>query len=162
MAHRSTRPPQGDAGHRRDPLAMTPFERAWLLDRGDTAPVAREPLGGALKRVRRRPADPGAAIPIDAVAEALAVVDRDGAIVRVNAAFERLLGVTAATLEGAPLDRYVTAPPGGDATGPLAPPTPHPRRTAAYTRHDGETCPADVHVERLDICLLYTSDAADE
>ncbi len=150
MAHRSTRPPQGDAGHRRDPLAMTPFERAWLLDRGDTAPVAREPLAGALKRVRRRPADPGSAIPIDAVAEALAVVDRDGAIVRVNAAFERLLGVTAATLEGAPLDRYITAPPGGDTTGPLAPPTPHPRRTAAYTRHDGEACPADVHVERLD------------
>ncbi len=150
MAHRSTRPPQGDAGRRRDPLAMTPFERAWMLDRGDTAPVAREPFGGAPKRVRRRPADPGAAIPIDAVADALAVVDRDGAIVRVNAGFERLLGVTAATLEGAPLDRYIAAPPGGDTTGPLAPPTPHPRRTAAYTRHDGEVCPADVHVERLD------------
>ena len=150
MAHRSTRPPQGDAGRRRDPLAMTPFERAWMLDRGDTTPVAREPFGGAPKLVRRRPADPGAAIPIDAVADALAVVDRDGAIVRVNAGFERLLGVTAATLEGAPLDRYIAAPPGGDTTGPLAPPTPHPRRTAAYTRHDGEVCPADVHVERLD------------
>ncbi len=130
---------------------MTPFERAWLLDRGETAPAAREPLGGALSsRTRRRPADPGAAVPIDAVAEALAVVDRDGHIVRVNAAFERLLGVTAATLEGAPLDRYITAPEGSDATGPLAPPTPHPRRTAAYTRAGGETCPAEVHVERLD------------
>jgi len=128
---------------------MTPFERAWLMDRGDTAPSTREPLGGARPRLRRRPADPGAAVPIDAVAEALAVVDRDGAIVRVNAAFERLLGVTADPLEGAPLDRYVTAPP-ADATGPLAPPSPHPRRTASYTRPDGESCPADVHVERLD------------
>ena len=130
---------------------MTPFERAWLMDRGDTAPAARDALGGTLSpRVRRRPADPGAAVPIDAVAEALAVVDRDGNLVRVNAAFERLLGVAAVTLEGAPLDRYITAPLGSDATGPLAPPTPHPRRTASYTRQDGEVCPADVHVERLD------------
>jgi PAS domain S-box-containing protein len=130
---------------------MTPFERAWRLDRGDAAPAAREPLSRALSpRVRRRPADPGAAVPIDAVADALAVVDRDGHIVRVNAAFERLLGVTAATLDGAPLDRYITAPDAGDATGPLATPTPHQRRTATYTRAEGETCPADVHVERLD------------
>ena len=129
---------------------MTPFERAWLTDRGDTAPAVREPRGGARARLRRRPAEPGAAVPIDAVAEALAVVDRDGAIVRVNAAFERLLGITAVALEGAPLDRYVTAPPGLATVGPLAPPSPHPRRTASYTRRDGESCPADVHVERLD------------
>ena len=130
---------------------MTPFERVWLLDRGQAAPLERESLGGALRRARRQPAaEANAAVSIDAVAEALAIVDRDGGLVRVNAAFERLLGVPAATLEGAPLDRYVTAPPGQDVSGPLAPPSPHPRRTASYTRGDGESCPADVHVERLD------------
>ncbi len=150
MAHR-TRPPQGDAGDRRVPLAMTPFERAWLMDRGQAVPADQDALGGALKRIRRRStSEPALAVPIDAVAGALAVVDRDGCLVRVNAAFERLLGVPASTLEGAPLDRYITAPPGLDVSGPLAPPSPHPRRTTAYTRGDGESCPADVQVEPLD------------
>ena len=150
MAHR-TRPPFGVAGRRRDPLAMTPFERAWLLDRGETAQVVRDPLGEPMRRARRRPApDTSAAAPLDAVATALAIVDRDGCVVRVNAAFERLLGVAAATLEGAPLARFLTAPLGPDESGPLAPPSPHPRRAAAYTRADGTSCPADVHVVRLD------------
>ena len=150
MAHRN-RPPQGDAGHRRDPRAMTPFERAWLMDRGPTAKVARDPLGASLRQARRRPVQAlTAAVPIDAVAEALTIVDRDGCLVRVNAAFERLVGVSAATLEGALLERYVTAPPGPESMGPLVPPSPNSRRTAAYLRADGAWCPADVHVERLD------------
>jgi len=150
MAHR-TRPPQGDADARRDRLVMTPFERVWLLDRGQAAPPGREPQGNTWRRARRQTAAEGhAAVPIDAVAEALAIVDRDGRLVRVNAAFERLLGVPASTLEGTPLDRYVTAPLGQDASGPLVPPSPHPRRTASYTRGDGEACPADVHVEPID------------
>jgi signal transduction histidine kinase len=149
MAHR-TRPPQGDAGDRRDPLAMTPFERAWLLDREPAAPTARPHVDDSLRRQRRRQVvDPGAAVPLDAVAEALAVVDREGCIVRVNAAFERLLGIPASTLESAPLERYVGAPP-HDTSDPLAPPSPHPRRTATYTRGDGEACAADVHIEPLD------------
>ena len=39
---------------------------------------------------------------------------------------------------------------GCDAPVPLAPPSPRPRRSATYTRHDGEACPADVHVVPLD------------
>ncbi|MFN7977224.1 MAG: response regulator [Vicinamibacterales bacterium] len=124
---------------------MTPYERAWLADR-DT-PAAESRLPAAPSRTRRRPAEPGAVVPLDAVGEALAVIDRDGGIVRVNGAFERLLGLDARRLEGTPLARWITVP---EPAGPLAPPSPTPRPSAAYTRDDGERCPADVHVAPLD------------
>ncbi len=145
MADR-TRPTDGSAGGRRDPHAMTPFERAWLLDRA-SAPAPQPSTG--TRRPRHTAADPASLVPLDAVGEALAIVDRDGLIVRVNGAFEKLLGTTSDALEGAPLDRWIAAPPAA-AADPLAPPSPHPRRTASYTRDDGETCPADVHVAALD------------
>jgi two-component system cell cycle sensor histidine kinase/response regulator CckA len=159
MADR-TRPTDEGAGRRRDPLAMTPFERAWLLDRAP-AP-AQQPSTGT--RRPRHAADPAAAVPLDAVGEALAVVDRDGLIVRVNGAFERLVGATAHTLEGAPLERWIAAPPAA-AADPLAPPSPHPRRTASYTRDGGETCPAEVHIAALDTpgwALVTVRDGRDQ
>ena len=130
---------------------MTPYERAWLADR--QAPAAEGRLPAETRRQRRRPAPPAASVPLDTVGEALAVLDRDGIIVRVNGAFERLLGVDARRLEGAPLTDWVSVPP---PTGPLTPPSPTPRRSVTYTRGDGEVCAADVHLAPLDPPVGWT------
>ena len=124
---------------------MTPYERAWLADR--QAPAAESRLPAETRRQRRRPAPPAASVPLDTVGEALAVLDRNGVIVRVNGAFERLLGVDARRLEGTPLTDWVSVPP---PAGPLTPPSPTPRRSVTYTRGDGEVCAADVHTAPLD------------
>ncbi|MEZ5420306.1 MAG: response regulator [Vicinamibacterales bacterium] len=127
---------------------MTPFDRAWLVDPADSpAAAGGEPHGGS--RARRRPPASPEVVPLDAVGEALAVVDADGVIVRVNGAFERLLGASAPAMEGTPLERWVVLPPTA-AADPLAPPSPHPPPTATYTRQDGEVIPAHVHAAPLD------------
>jgi PAS domain S-box-containing protein len=155
MAQR-TRPP--DAGRRPPAAPMTPVERAWVVDRQVPADADAPP-----RRLARRASDDGGQIAIDAVAEALLVVDRDGLVIRANAAAERLLGVAAATLEGAPLERVVilpAEPPGG----PLAQPSPNPRRSASFVRAGGEAVPADVHVAPLDAVgrrLVTVRDASD-
>ena len=145
MAQR-TRPTDGGAGRRRSSPAMTPFERAWLLDRASAPDTAREATAGPT-RPRRHAAAPEA-VPLDAVGAPLAVVDPAGVIVRVNGALERLLGADARTIEGSPLARWVDASPVA-APDPLAPPSPRPRRSTTFTRADGDGGPADVHVAPL-------------
>jgi signal transduction histidine kinase/CheY-like chemotaxis protein len=127
---------------------MTPFEQAWLLDRAADPSSPRETASGP-GRPRRRSGTGHESVPLDAVGVALAVVDAGGLVVRVNGAFERLLGAEARAIEGTPLAQWVDAP-APVAIDPLAPPSPRPRRSATYTRHDGEACPADVHVVPLD------------
>jgi two-component system, cell cycle sensor histidine kinase and response regulator CckA len=143
MAER-TRARDGAVGHP-PAVAMTPSERAWLLDRPQTPSEPR------ISRRSTRPVSAGTleSVPIDAIADALAVVDRAGRIVRVNGACERLLGLAASALEGELLYRWVTGPtePPPD---PLAPPSPEPKKPVSFVRASGERVLAEVHVAALD------------
>ncbi|MGE0813548.1 MAG: ATP-binding protein [Vicinamibacterales bacterium] len=87
-------------------------------------------------------------VPLDAVGEALVVVDRDHVVLDANAAFARLVGTPLPSLLGAPLDRWVVVP-AAPAEGPLAPPCPRPRRAATFQAGNGEWRPAVVHVAPL-------------
>ena len=112
-------------------MRRKPFERAWLVE-----PQA---------------ADAVTNVPVEAVGEALAIIDGGGHIEQPNPALERLLGVPASALRGTRFDAWVAAPSSDDATaaGPLAPPSPTPRREATGRRADGTEFPVDVTVVPL-------------
>ncbi|MEZ5315763.1 MAG: response regulator [Vicinamibacterales bacterium] len=102
-------------------------------------------------------------VPLDAVGEALVVVDRDHLILDANAAFARLVGAPMAVLAGAPLARWVFVPP-APAEGPLAPPCPRPRRAATFEAADGQCRQAVVHVAPLgsERSLITVRDGSDD
>ncbi len=131
------------------PLRMTPFERAWLVEppAGEADLVPAFPSSARL-RARRVTATEPAAVPVQTVAEAIAVVDAEGRIEQSNAALERLLGAPEAALRGTRLENWISAPSaeGAAAAGPLAPPNPNPRREATGRRADGSEFPVDVCV----------------
>ena len=123
---------------------MTPFERAWLVEPPDEGGAAA-PVARAARPRRMATVDVIEAVPVATVAEAMAVVDSDGHISQANPALERLLGTPSAALHGTRLDAWISAPPAdGAATGPLAPPSPTPRREATGRRADGTEFPVDV------------------
>ena len=128
---------------------MTPFERAWLVEPPATAsnPAAAAP-GPARMRARRPAAPDAATVPLETVAEAMAIVDAEGHIAEVNPALERLLGAPESALRGSRLDAWISAPPADDAapSGPLTPPSPTPRRDATGRRADGSEFPVDMSV----------------
>jgi len=123
---------------------MTPFERAWLVEPQAGEAGAAPALRAARPR-RMAAADMAASVPLEAIGEGVAVIDRDGHISQVNPALERLLGAPAEVLHGTRLDAWISAPPSdGAAIGPLAPPSPTPRREATGRRADGTEFPVDV------------------
>jgi two-component system, cell cycle sensor histidine kinase and response regulator CckA len=136
--------PAAAPGRRRVPgqLRMTPFERAWLVE----PPATAADPGPTRARVRRPAAVDAATVPLEAVAEAIAVVDAEGLIAEVNPALERLLGAPETALRGTRLDAWISAPPAADSapSGPLAPPSPTPRRDAIGRRADGSEFPVDM------------------
>ncbi len=132
---------------------MTPSERAWRFesDPGDEEVAVEGALSGPL-RPRRVPAGVGGPlVPLEAIGEAIAVIDADGKIEWANPALERLLDRPERDLIGTPLDAWVTTPPPDSAppTAPLAPPSPTPLREATGRRADGTEVFVDVSVSPL-------------
>ncbi len=129
---------------------MTPFERALRVEPDpDNASATGDGAASSRPRLRRVPtADGGPLLPVETIGEAVAVVDVEGRIERANPALERLLGMPERALLGTPLAAWVSTPSrdSGPPIGPLAPPSPLPRRDATGRRADGTEFPVEITI----------------